>query len=109
MTEKEFVEMVARLKPYDPEIGEAQDAMNQLIAAAKEITQASSRTYTVFCRDPDDVDSTTWIDEVEANDVEDARVQARAKCAEAWGYDAANVECFGVADAANINMLFWED
>lgn len=69
------------------------------------------KTYTVFCRESNNL-GTTWIDTVEARDVEGAKSLGREKCAQEWGeafcnnYDAIAV--IGVAEG-NVKIVFWED
>lgn len=78
--------------------------------------------FTVFCRDPDDANSTIWISTVEANNSTDAIQVGRDACAEDWNYTEQSIDnelddscghindivVLGVAEG-NINILEWAD
>ena len=63
--------------------------------------------YTAFCRDADG-SGTTWIEDVDASNVEAAKDLARIKCARDWGYEVDDVVCIGIAEG-DVKILFWQD
>lgn len=67
----------------------------------------SNRTYIAFCRKSDGTGS-IWIQTVEAESVEDAKVRAIVECAADWGMRTCFISCIGIAEG-DINILFWED
>lgn len=64
-------------------------------------------TYTAFCRDKNNT-GTTWIQQVEANGIEDACETAEILCADAWGWDPKDVKCIGLA-TGDITIEYWDD
>jgi hypothetical protein len=65
------------------------------------------RTYTAFCRQSDGT-GTTWIQEVEAADIDAAQVEAVSQCADDWQCGPLDVKCVGIA-AGSVDILFWDD
>lgn len=67
-------------------------------------------TYTVFCRQANNL-GTTWIDRIEAENLDQAAEVAREKCAADWGYDSERLDQITVVGIAegDVNILFWED
>ena len=63
--------------------------------------------FTAFCREASNT-GTTWIDEVEADSVDDAIGVAVAQCADDWGYSPMQVVCIGISNAET-RILFWDD
>lgn len=73
-------------------------------------------TYTVFCRDGNDLHSTIWISAVEADNAIQARKIGRDECADDWGYgdedescgDPETIQVLGVVEGT-IALLDWDD
>lgn len=63
--------------------------------------------YTVFCTSEDGL-STTYIDCVEAEGVEHAKLAGQVQCAESWDCARSSVRVIGVV-GGNAPILFWED
>jgi hypothetical protein len=63
--------------------------------------------YTAFCKQSNDL-GTVWIEAIEAHNVPDAKLVAQKTCAEAWGWDIADVSCIGLA-IGDITIVHWED
>ncbi len=66
------------------------------------------KTYTAFCRDAERAHPTTWIGNVEATSVKQAKQKARKACAEDWQCKAVEVHVMGIA-AGDVTILEWED
>lgn len=71
------------------------------------------RTFTVFCEDFYSIDGTTWIQAVQATDLDEAKAKALKLCAEAWGWaDDTSLEdaivVRGVAEG-DVTILEWSD
>lgn len=68
-----------------------------------------NKTYTAFFQETTG-EGTIWIDTVQAATLEDAKVEARAKCLTDWGDSFApeDIHCLGIA-AGEVNILHWED
>lgn len=64
-------------------------------------------SYTVFCRQ-EDGQGTTWISDVEANSLEEAKIEGLAQCSADWDWDVADIVVLGVAEGV-VNILEWED
>jgi hypothetical protein len=65
------------------------------------------KTFTAFCQQADGR-GTTWINNVKAKDLEDAKHKAIGKCSFDWNYDPMDIVCIGIA-AGDVHILFWED
>ena len=65
------------------------------------------KPFTVWCRESNNT-GTTWIDNVDATDVEDAKVKAVEKCAQDWQQDSDGITCIGVAEG-DVKILDWDD
>jgi hypothetical protein len=91
-----------------PSLGDADDTEHgREQNAERNNPDAIFKTYTVFCQDEYSV-GTTWIDTVEAVDIEAARVEAVEACAAAWECEPSGVCCVGVAEG-DVKILFWQD
>jgi hypothetical protein len=82
--------------------------MNQLELG---IPPATYKVVTVFCRNPDEVNGTMWIDTlqvpVEFTNVDIAE-EAILVCANEWECLASDVICTGIAEGG-VNLLDWCD
>lgn len=65
------------------------------------------QTYTVFCQEADG-SGTTWIEAVEAENLDAAMATGLERCAEAWDMDFDEVRVLGVAKG-DVEILTWED
>lgn len=65
------------------------------------------KTYTAFVRQKDGR-GTTWIDDVEGRDIEEANLNAEIKCAADWDYSPQDVICVGLAEGI-VQIANWED
>lgn len=65
------------------------------------------KTYTAFVRQKDGK-GTTWIDDVEGRDIEEANLNAEIKCAADWDCSHQDVICVGLAEGV-VQIANWED
>ena len=63
--------------------------------------------YTAFCQEAGG-GGTTWIDTVEADNIDEACDIARANCAADWSVEEVFVHVLGLAEG-NVNILHWND
>jgi hypothetical protein len=64
-------------------------------------------TYTAFCQSVDGT-GTIWIAPVEGEDLSQAIVDAKSKCAADWDCETDDVHVLGLAEG-NVKIVYWED
>lgn len=64
-------------------------------------------TYTAFCQQANGK-GTIWVNNIDANNLEDAIELAINECALDRGDLPTNVHCLGIAEG-DVNILYWED
>lgn len=64
-------------------------------------------TWTFFVVDAEPGASTTWIEGVTASTLEEAKVIALVRCAEAWGQPMDTLHILGVAEG-EVKIVEWE-
>lgn len=63
--------------------------------------------YTAFCQQPNGR-GTIWINNVEADSLEQATVLACEDCACDWACEPEEVHCLGIAEG-DVTILYWDD
>lgn len=64
-------------------------------------------TYTAFCQQANGK-GTIWVNNIDANTLEEAIDLAIQECALDWEYLVTQVHCLGIAEG-DVNILHWED
>lgn len=64
-------------------------------------------TFTAFCQE-DTGEGTIWIESFDSAGLEEAKEEAIALCAEAWGWPVERIHLLGIAEG-DVKILHWED
>jgi len=67
----------------------------------------TQKTFTIFCRESNGT-GTTWVQAVQAKDLDAARAKGRTACAADWEYDEDDIAVVGVAKGS-VTILDWDD
>lgn len=84
--------------------GAIQRAVEDAEAALEE---PPAKFFTVWVTDANE-HGTHFVQAFQAVDIETAKAEAIAECADCWGYDPADLHILGVADG-NVHLLEWDE